>query len=209
MLRAKQERAMKTTEKDVIDPPENGSENVNPSADNAWDGEKYPSWQKSIGKEYWGNEKLNEFGSMKDVIESIVNPKKKAPEKYEGFSDELSDVAEALKSADIGQEDAKKISDAISKHLPKKYTEEALKDVYGADWEQAEKDYRKAVDTFIANEKDRKMFDEMKNNPLLFSFVRVVGRKIGDSPNLDLGKQIPHEERSKNPVKDILLKHMK
>lgn len=200
---------METTDETKVVPPENGSTETNPSADKTWDSEKYPAWQKSIGKEYWGNEKLKGFSSMKDVMESIINPKKKAPEKYEGISDELADMAEVFKAADIGQEDAKKISDVVAKHLPKKYTEESLKDAYGADWEQAEKDYSKAVEKILTNEKDRQAFNELKNNPLIFSFVRIVGRNIGDAPNLDLGKQIPHEEKSKNPVRDILLKHMK
>ena len=64
-------------------------------------------------------------------MESIVNPQKKAPEKYEGISDELADVAEILKDADVCQDDAKKIADVLSKHLPKKYTEEGLKDIQG------------------------------------------------------------------------------
>ena len=195
---------METTDKDNVVPPENGSTSPESSADKTWDSEKYPAWQKSIGKEYWGNEKLKDFSSMKDVMESIVNPKKKAPEKYEGFSEELNDVAEALKSADIAQDDAKKISDAISKHLPKKYTEEALKDSYGADFEQADKDFAKAVGNIFSDEKDRKAFNELKNNPILFKFVSTVGRKIGDSANLDIGKQyVPDKKGSGDPFEDF------
>ena len=195
---------METTEKDEVVPPENGSNGSDSSADKAWDGEKYPAWQKSIGKEYWGNEKLKDFGSMKDVIESIVNPKKKAPEKYEGISEELSDVAETLKSADVGQEDAKKIADVLTKHLPKKYSEESLKESYGADWEQADKDFGKAVEKIFADEKDRKAFIELKNNPILFKFVNIVGKNLlGNSPNLDISNQQIPGRKSTDPFEDF------
>ena len=200
---------METTDENKNAPLNNGSEGSESSADKNWDGEKYPSWQKSIGKEYWGNEKLAQFTSMKDVMESIVNPKKKAPEKYDGISEELNDVAELMKSADIGQEDAKKISDAISKHLPKKYTEESLKDGYGADWEQAERDFSKAVEKILTDEKMKKAFKEIKNNPVVFEFARIVGRNLGDSPNLDISKEQVHKDKgSGDPFLDLLRKKM-
>lgn len=195
---------METTDKENVVPPENGSTESESSAEKTWDSEKYPAWQKSIGKEYWGNEKLKDFSSMKDVMESIVNPKKKAPEKYEGISDELSDITDVLKSADIGQDDAKKIADVISKHLPKKYTEESLKDAYGADWEQADKDFDKAVGKILTDEKDRKAFIELKHNPILFKFVSSVGKKIGGTANLDVGKQeVPKKNVSGDPFEDF------
>ena len=198
---------METTDKENVVPPENGSTNSESSAEKTWDSEKYPAWQKSIGKEYWGNEKLKDFASMNDVMESIVNPKKKAPEKYEGISEELSDVADVLKSADIGQDDAKKIADVLSKHLPKKYTEESLKEAYGADWEQAEKDFDRAVGKILTDEKERKAFNELKNNPILFKFVSSVGNKIGGSANLDVGKQeIPKKKGTGDPYMDLLMK---
>lgn len=197
---------METTDDVKTVPPENGSEINESSADKTWDSEKYPAWQKSIGKEYWGNEKLKDFGSMKDVMESIVNPKKKAPEKYEGISDELTDVADALKSADVGQDDAKKIADVLSKHLPKKYSEQSLKDSYGADWEQAESDFGKAVEKILSDENARKALNELKFNPSVFEFVRIVGKNLGDSPNLDIGKQqVQPKKGSSDPFMDLLL----
>lgn len=197
---------METTDKDVTVPPENGSETTESSADRVWDGEKYPSWQKSIGKEYWGNEKLSQFGSMKEVMESIVNPKKKAPEKYEGVSEELKDVAELMRKADLPQAEAKAIADAVAKHLPKKYTEEALKDIYGADYEQAEGNFSKAVEKMLENEEDRKAMRELKNNPVIFKFLGLVGKNLGDAPTLDLGKQqVTPKKGSGDPFMDLLL----
>ena len=180
---------METTEETKVTEPVPPSHETQSSAEVTWDASKYPSWQKSIGKEYWGNEKLKQFGSMKEVMESIVNPPKKAPEKYEGFSEDLTDVETVLRDADICQDDAKKIADVLSKHLPKKYSEESLKDIYGADWEEADKYFGRAVEKILSDEKDRKAFRELKNNPVLFKFVSSVGEKIGDSPNLDIGKE--------------------
>lgn len=200
---------MDPTDKENVAPPENGSNGSESSVDKTWDSEKYPAYQKSFPKKYWGHEAFNGINSMDEMLDRFVNPKKKAPEKYEGISEELSDVAEALRSADVAQDDAKKIADALGKHLPKKYSEESLKESYGADWEQADKDYTKAVEKIIESDKDRKAFNELKNNPVFFNFVRIVGKNLGDSPNLEIGKQVIHEERSKNPVKNILLKHMK
>ena len=197
---------METTDENKNVPPDNGSEGSESSADKNWDAEKYPSWQKSIGKEYWGNEKLSKFSSMKDVMESIVNPQKKAPEKYEGFSEEYSDLADVLKGADVGQEDANKINDVLKKHLPKNFTEESLKDGYGADFEQAEKDFSQAVEKIFADEKNRKEFLKLKNNPIVFEFARIVGKNLGDSPNLDVGKQQVHKDKGTgDPFMNLLM----
>lgn len=197
---------METTDKSKNVPPENGSDSSTSSAERTWDADKYPSWQKSIGKEYWGHERLAEFGSMKDVIESIVNPQVKAPEKYVlGLSDEFEDVHEAMRKADLSQDGAKEIAKAFSKHLPKKYTSEALKERYGADWEQAESDFGKAVGEILTDEKQRKTFEELKNNPIVFEFARIVGRNLGDSPNLDIGKQQVHKNGSGDPFTDLLM----
>lgn len=194
---------METTDNEKLVPPENGSEISETSADKAWDGEKYPAWQKSIGKEYWGNEKLKDFATMKDVIESIVNPKKKAPEKYEGVADE---VVEALRSADISQEDAKKISDAYSKLIPKKHSLESLKENYGADWEAVEKDFDKALNKIVGDEKTRKALKELEANPYVFEFARLVGMNLGDDPKLDIGKQNVHKKGTGDPIMDAILR---
>ena len=194
---------METTDETKVVPPENGSTETESSADKTWDSEKYPAWQKQIGKEYWGNEKLAKFGSMKDVMESVINPKRKAPERYEGISDELSDVCDVMMTADIGQDDAKRIADAIVRHLPKRYTEESLRESYGADWEQADKDFGKAVERILSDENDRKAFIELKNNPALFRFVSIVGRNLGDSPNLGIGKQQIAKRTSDDPFEDF------
>lgn len=197
---------METTDEAKVVPPENGSNVEESSADKTWDSEKYPAWQKSIGKEYWGNEKLKDFGSMKDVMESIVNPKKKAPEKYDvGLDDDYSDVAEALRKADLDNDSAKEIVKAYSKHMPKKYTEESLKDEYGADWEEADKYVGKAVEEIFKDEKMRKAFKEIKNNPVVFEFARIVGKNLGDSPNLDLEQKEVHDKKGNDdPFLDLI-----
>lgn len=196
---------METTDKENIVPPENGSDNSETSADKTWDSEKYPAYQKSFPKKYWGHKAFEGINSMDEMLDRFVNPRKKAPETYEGIDES---VTEAMRAADLSQEDARKIAEAYSKLMPKRYTEESLKEVYGADWEQADKDYNRAVERIITDENDRKAFNAMRNNPLLFSFVRVVGRNIGDGPNLDTGKDIPHVEKKGNTIAGILMKHM-
>ena len=195
---------METTDETKVVPPENGSTETESSADKTWDAERYPSWQKSIGKEYWGNERLKDFGSMKDVMEFIVNPQKRAPERYEGIQEGVED---AMRKADLSQDDAKNIADAYSKLIPKKYTEESLKDAYGADWEQAERDFSKAVGRILTDEKDRKAFDRVKYDPVVFKFVSAVGRGIGESANLDVeNRQVPKDKGSGDPYIDLLRK---
>lgn len=196
---------METTEETKVVPPENGSTETESSADKTWDSEKYPAWQKQIGKEYWGHEKLKDFDSIKSVMEAVINPKKKAPEKYEGFSDELSDVCEVLRTADVGEEDAKKLSEVLGKHIPKKFTEDGLKEIYGADYEVAEKNFSRAVEKVLTDEKDRKAFKELKNNPILFKFVSAVGRNLDDSSSLNIGKPQVVSHRSDDPFMDLLL----
>ena len=61
-------------------------------------------------------------------------------EKYDlGLSEDVGkDVEEALRKADISQENAKAISDAFGKHLAKSYSLDSIKDIYGADFEEAD-----------------------------------------------------------------------
>lgn len=195
---------METTDETKVVPPENGSTETESSADKTWDAERYPSWQKSIGKEYWGNERLKDFGSMKDVMEFIVNPHKKAPERYEGIQEGVED---AMRKADLSQDDAKGIAEAYSKLIPKKYTEEDLRDSYGADYEQAESDFSKAVGKILTDEKDRREIEKLKYNPFVFRFVSMVGSNIGDTANLDVGnRQVQKEKGSGDPYIDLLRK---
>ena len=194
---------METTDKDNVVPPENGSDVSESSADKTWDSEKYPAWQKSIGKEYWGNERLKGFASMKDVMESIVNPKSKAPERYEGIQE---GVEEAMRKADLSQDEAKGIADAYSKLIPKKHTEEELKDIYGADWEQAESDFSKAVGSVFTDKVMQGEMRKLMNDPVVFEFVRIVGKNLGDSPNLDIGRQqVTPKKGSGDPFLDLLM----
>ena len=197
---------METTDKDTMVPPDNGSQNQASSADRTWEEGKHPSWQKSIKKEYWGNEKLSKYESLNDVIESVVNPVPKAPEKYElGLGEGFDDVESVLRKADVSQEDAKALADAIKGRLPKKYSHEALGEDYGADFEQAEKDFSKAVGKILTDEKVKGAFLELKDNPAVFEFARIVGKNLGEAPNLGIGKEQAGVKKDEDPFISRLL----
>ena len=197
---------METTDKDKTVPPDNGSQSSESSADKTWEEGKHPSWQKSIKKEYWGNEKLSKYESLNDVIESVVNPVPKAPEKYElGLGEGFDDVEKVLKRADVSQENAKALADAFKGKLPKKYSHEALKENYGDDFEQAEKNFSKAVGKIFTDEKMKEAFLELKDNPAIFEFARIVGKNLGEEPNLGIGKEQAGKAQSGDPFMDRLL----
>ncbi len=195
---------METTDKENVVPPENGSATQESSADKTWDSEKYDAYQKSLPKKYWGHEALKDIHSMEEMAERVVNPIKKAPERYEGISEELADVCDALRDADVGQDDAKRIADAFSRHMPKRYSEESLKEIYGADWEKAESDFGKAVEKIFDNEDERNAFRELKCNPALFKFASIVGRNLGDSPNLGIGRPQVTPSKTGDVITDLL-----
>jgi len=181
--------------------------NAESSADKVWDSEKYPSWQKNLPKAYWGDERLRGFDSLKDVIETVTNPKTKAPEKYElGLGEGFDDVEKVLRKADVSQDDAKALADALKGKLPKRYTHDSLKEFYGADFEQAEKDFGKAVEAMLgSDEKAKGNFMKLMDNPTVFEFARLVGRNLGDSPNLDLGRQqVQPKKGSGDVITDLL-----
>ena len=180
--------------------------NAESSADNVtWDSEKYDAYQKSLPKRYWGHEKLKDIHSTEELVERVINPKTKAPEKYElGLGDGFGDVESVLRKADVSQEDAKALADAIKGRLPKRYSHEALMENYGADFEQAEKDFGKAVGKVLADERMREAFLEFKDNPAIFEFARIVGKNLGDSPNLDVRKEQVAKKGTGDVLTDLL-----
>lgn len=204
---------METTDETKVIDSQNPSLETQPSADNSWDADKYPSWQKSIGKEYWGNPKLQQFDSMKSVIESIVNPKTNAPEKYElsVSEDDSKEIVEAFKKADVSQEDAKAIEDAFGKFIPKKKTLESIKETYGDDFEDADKFVSKAIEKVCGTNDDLKkaLSDvSIKNDPAFFEFARIVGKNLGDNAQLDLSKQeVVPDKKSEDPFINLLMKN--
>lgn len=204
---------METTDDVVKTEPDNSFDTPESSADKSWDSEKYPAWQKSIGKEYWGNEKLKDFGSMKDVMESIVNPKAKAPEKYDLKLDgDFSEVEKAFRDADLPQDKAEEIAKAFSSKLAKNYTLENLKDGYGADYEQADIYVGKAIEKLCnGNEKLTKAIEERKNDPAMFEVLRLVGQNLGEGTNLNLGrKDVKPEKKGTGDVfTDLILGYEK
>jgi len=185
--------------------------NEKSSEDKVWDSDKYPSWQKNLPKAYWGDEKLKGFESLKDVIEVVTNPKPNAPEKYElELGDGFEDVEKILRKADVSQENAKALADAIKGKLPKKYSHESLKEFYGDDFEQAEKDFSKAVEAMLgSDEKVKGNFIKLMDNPTVFEFARLVGKNLGDSPDLDLGKsQVSKKKGTGDPFTDLVRKYI-
>lgn len=202
---------METTFETNVTEPVTPSQETNNSADNSWESGKYPAWQKSIGKEYWGNPKLKDFSSMKDVIESIVNPKTNAPENYELGLDEAKskEVSEVFKKADVSQDNAKAITDIFSKYIAKLPSVDSLKDLYGADYEEAESNVAKAISKVCGNnEKLMKAVSEgaVRNNPAVFEFMKIVGQNLGSEANLDMPKSEVGKKTYKDPIMEFLVK---
>jgi len=197
---------METTDKVEVT-AQDALTDVESSADKVWDSEKYPAWQKSLAKKYWGDERLNGVDGLSDLVERYINPKGKAPEKYElGLPEGYEDVDGLMRKADLSQDDAKAIADAFAKRFPKVHTHEALKEIYGDDFEKAESDFGKAVKTVIGE--DRKTYDafmKLRDNPAVFEVMRIVGKNLGDSAQLDVGKQEVVAKTSGDPFLDLLL----
>lgn len=165
---------------------ESGNQNGNSADTKVWD-EKYPKWQKMLPKEYWGDEKLAKYSSLKDVIDDATTPKTKAPDSYslEGIDDALKkSLGEAYKKADISDADAKEITGLWVKAMPKMPTEENLKDVVGlADYEVEKAYFDKAVSKICgANDKlkDAMSKSAYRNDPTVFQMLSIVGKNLGD-----------------------------
>ena len=162
-------------------------QNTNSEETKVWD-DKYPKWQKMLPKEYWGDEKLAKYESLRAVIEDATNPKKpETPESYElkGIEGEIKNtLEEAYKGAGLSVENAEKITSVISKAIPKKDTEESLKDIVGlADYEVEKAFFESAVNKICkGNEKiaDALLKSDLRYNPAVFNVLSLVGKNLGD-----------------------------
>lgn len=201
---------METTDDVVKTEPNNSFEANDSSADSkTWDSEKYPAYQKSFPKKYWGHEAFNGINSMDEMLDRFVNPKTKAPEKYDlKLEGDFSEVEKAFRDADLPQDKAEEIAKAFSSKLAKNYTLENLKDGYGADYEQADIYVGKAIEKLCnGNEELSKAIKERKNDPAMFEVLRLVGQNLGEGTNLNLGrKEVKPEKKGTGDVfTDLLL----
>lgn len=162
------------------------TQNSNSAENKVWD-EKYPKWQKMLPKEYWGDEKLEKYSSLKDVIADATTPKTKAPDSYslEGIEDGLKKtLGEAYKKADISDADAKEITKLWMGAMPKMPTEDNLKEVVGlADYEVEKAYFDKAVSKVCgANDKLKEAISKSayRYDPSVFQVLSIVGKNLGD-----------------------------
>jgi len=152
-----------------------------------WD-DKYPKWQKMLPKEYWGDEKLAKYESLRAVIEDATNPKKpETPESYElkGIEGDVRKaLEEAYKGACLSAENAEKITSAVSGAIPKKNTEESLKEIVGlADYEVEKAYFESAVNKVCGgnqNIADALLKSDLRYNPAVFNVLSLVGKNLGE-----------------------------
>lgn len=184
-------------------------ETENQTESKVWTDE-YPKWQKSISKEYWGNEKLAKFDSLNSVIKNVLNPETKAPESYDiDLSDETlkGKLVEQFKKSDLSNEDAKGITEIIKGSIKKADSEDNLKEIVGlADYE-VEKAYAEKAYKAIFSEEDVKALEkaDIRHNPLFFKFASAVGKNLGDDATLDFKEEQKLKPKSKDPFMDMLL----
>ena len=132
-------------------------------------------WLKTLGKEYYQNETLGRYDSLKDAINDLLArpEKKEIPESY-GYGD----ADEIFKKAGLSKAEADEIEAYYSKKIPAR---KDRKEIFGEQFDEMDRHYSKAVNTFgsdLAEEIKKGGYDR---DPVVTTLLARVGKEIGSS----------------------------
>ena len=135
-------------------------------------------WLKNVGKDFYQNEELAQYDSLKDALTNLLKrPKAKdVPESY----GEIGKVEEAYRKAGLTADEAKEITAAFSERMPKEKPD--LKDYFKDDYGKVTENYRKGVDSFADDALKKAIADSgLDKDPAFVDFVSRVGKETGQN----------------------------
>ena len=145
-------------------------------------------WLKNVGKEFYDNEELAQYDTLKDAITDLLKrPKAKdTPESY----GETGKVEEAFKKAGLTADEANEISHAFSERIPAPKAD--LKEYFKDNYNDVTDNYKKGVDSFADDALKQAITDNgLDKDPVFVDLLSRVGKETG-SHTFDAPK---HEEK--------------
>lgn len=132
-------------------------------------------WLKTLGKEYYHNEVLGRYDSLKDAVNALLErPEgKEVPESY-GYGD----ADDIFRKAGLSKSDADEIESYYAKRIPAR---KERREIFGEQFDEMDRYYSKAVETFGADLADEIKKNGEDRNPVFVKMMAKVGKEIGSS----------------------------
>lgn len=130
-------------------------------------------WMKTLGKDFYKNEELAKYESLKDAVNGLLaRPKaKELPESY-GYGD----ADELYRKAGITKEEADAIESYWGKKVPARQDRKA---VFGDAYDEMERNYSKAVGVFGDDLQDEIKSNGLDRDPVFAKVMAKVGKELG------------------------------
>ena len=158
-------------------------------------------WMKNLGKEFYMDEELGQYDSLPEAVKALkARPKAKVtPESY----GESGEVEEAYKKAGLTSEEAKAISAAYSKRIPK--AKPSLEEYFGERLQSVTDSYSKGIGSFADEVTQKAIKDSgLDKDPVFVSIMARVGKETGgDSFNKPDPKPAPKKDAATRAIEAI------
>lgn len=157
----------------------NGSESGNSQHEGDSSSEMLKPWLKILGKEYYQNEYLGKFDTLKDAVNNLLErpERKDVPESY-GLTEGTDDL---FKNAGLTKAEAESIDGFYDKKYGEKYGFADLKKVFGDSYDKTMEDYTSGKELLKDLEGDIAKY-ELDKNPVFVKAVAMIGRETKGTP---------------------------
>ena len=142
------------------------------------DGQETPSemlkpWMKTLGKDFYKNEDLGQYESLKDAVNALLaRPKAKdIPETY-GYGD----ADDLYRKAGMTKEEADAVESYWSKKVPAR---QDRKQIFGDSYDEMERNYSKAVGVFGNDLADEIKSNGLDRDPVFAKVMAKIGKELG------------------------------
>lgn len=152
----------------------NGS---NSHSSNDSSSEMLKPWLKTLGKDYYRNERLGQYERLTDAIDDLLEKSKPKdiPDRY-GLRDGSDDV---FRKAGLTKEEAEEVDRFYSGLIPKE--KPSLKDVFKENYDETMRHYEDGIKAVSDDLKDRISKEGLDKDPLFVEIMSRVGKETGET----------------------------
>lgn len=158
--------------------------NETSTGNDGWDANTNKPYMRQLGKQYWGDERLNKFDSLNGLVDAYLeSTKSKAPDKYnfdEGESDS-EELSKTFKELDLSEDSAKKVYELVKKSRPEKVDIEKVLRERHTDYDSFKKNADKTINAYMSEPiKELAEKYHLSSNPAFIEFASAIGKELGD-----------------------------